>query len=116
MLKKITLLTLVVFSLGTTAFNQSAPWTLEQCVKYAQQNSLTVKRALNGIDFAAVNDVGNRMQRLPSFNANASYTLSFGRNVNQATNEFTTENNGNGGASIGGRFACCNGLYRLRHD
>jgi outer membrane protein len=109
MFKKITLLTLAVLAFGTTAFNQSAPWTLEQCITYAQQNSLTIKRAKNAIEFASVNDLGNRMQRLPNINANSSFGYQFGRTINPVTNDFSEVKFGGGSSSINAGVLLYNG-------
>lgn len=110
MLKKITLLILLVSAFGTAAFNQStAPWSLEQCINYAQQNSLTIRRAQNAIELATVNDLGNRMQRLPNLNANVGYGYQFGRTINPVTNDFVAQSIGGGSSSISGGVLIYNG-------
>lgn len=102
MVKKITLLILPLLALATITFSQSGPWTLEQCVNYAMDNSLTIKRARNAIELASVNDLGNRMQRLPSINASSSYNFSFGRSLNPVTNDFENTQFSGGSTSLNG--------------
>lgn len=110
MSKKITLLTLLILAVGSAAFAQSsAPWTLEQCVEYARKNSITVKSALNAVELAQVNDLGNRMQRLPSVNGNANGGYQFGRTINPATNEFIAESIATSGFSVNGGIMLYNG-------
>lgn len=109
MVKKITLLLLPMLALATLTFGQSAPWTLEQCVNYAVDNSLSIKRARNAIELASVNDLGNRMQRLPSINANSSYNFSFGRSLNPVTNDFVNTQFSGGSSSISGGVLVYNG-------
>lgn len=103
MSKKITLLTLLILAVGTASFGQSSgPWTLEQCINYAIDNSLTIKQARNGVEIATVNDLGNRMQRLPQLNARIGYGYQFGRTINPATNDFVAQSVGAGSSSISG--------------
>lgn len=110
MLKKITLLTLLTLAIGSTAFSQSSgPWTLEQCIEYARKNSITVKSALNSVELAQINDLGNRMQRLPSVNGNASGGYQFGRTINPATNSFIAESIATTSFSISGGVTLYNG-------
>ncbi len=110
MSKKITLLTLLILAVGAATFAQSsAPWTLEQCIEYARKNSITVKSALNAVELAQVNDLGNRMQRLPSLNGNANGGYQFGRTINPATNEFIAESIATSGFSISGGVMLYNG-------
>jgi outer membrane protein len=109
MVKKITLLILPFLALATITFGQSAPWTLEQCVSYARKNSLTVKRALNAVELAQVNDLGNRMQRLPSLNSSANGFYQFGRTINPATNSFVAESIGTSSFSVNGGVVLYNG-------
>ena len=66
-------------------------WTLEKCVKHAQQNSLDVKQAEVGIQQAELTLKGNQMARLPNLNAGASATFNFGRTIDPVTNSFASE-------------------------
>lgn len=110
MLKKITLLTFLITALGMTVFAQSsAPWTLEQCINYATDNSLTIKQARNGIEIASVNDLGNRMQRLPQLNARIGYGYQFGYTINPVTNTFESLSIGGGSSGISGGVLLYNG-------
>ena len=110
MLKKITLLTLTVLLMASAAISQSnAPWTLQQCVDYAQKNSLTIKRAKNMVEVATVNDLGNRMQRLPSVNANLDFGFNFGRTINPVTNEFISQTVGSSSPSVSAGILLYNG-------
>lgn len=109
MLKKITLLALFLATIGTFTSAQSNSWSLQQCIDYAFENSLTIKRAKNAVDFASVNDLGNRMQRLPSVNASIGYGYQFGRTINPATNDFVQQRIGGGSSSIQGGVLIYNG-------
>lgn len=109
MFKKITLTVLSILLLAAVAISQPAPWTLEQCINYARQNSLTVQRALNAVELAQVNDLGNRMQRLPSLNGTAQGYYQFGRTINPATNTFVAESIGTSSFSISGGVVLYNG-------
>ncbi|MCB0632022.1 MAG: TolC family protein [Saprospiraceae bacterium] len=109
MVKKITLLILPLLALATITFSQSTSWTLQQCVDYALDNSLTIKRARNAVELASVNDLGNRMQRLPSVNASSSFGYQFGKTINPVTNTFIDTKFGGGSSSINGGILIYNG-------
>ncbi len=69
-------------------------WSLEQCVRYAQQNSLTIRQAQYGIQNARLTEKQNRFSRLPSLDASANYGYQFGRTIDPTTNSFDNQSIG----------------------
>jgi outer membrane protein len=102
MFRKITLITLAVVFLTLSARSQEA-WSLERCVNYARQNSLTVKQARYDVAQAELTEKLNKFSRLPNLNANLSGGWNFGKNINPTTNQFDSDQsfNGNGSVSSG---------------
>lgn len=66
-------------------------WTLGQCVDYALEQSLTVKRGELDVAAGQIDHNLARWQMVPSLNASASHGLNWGRSINPVTNLFTTQ-------------------------
>lgn len=90
MLLRSTLITLLIAVISLSSFSQET-WSLEKCVKYAQDNNLNIKQARYGIQNAALTNKQARFERLPSVNASSSLGYQFGRTIDPTTNTFNTE-------------------------
>lgn len=87
------LASLLIFTvLGFAPAIAQETWSLERCIRHALDNSLLVRNAEIGEEFAKVNLDQSRHERFPSLNADAGAGLNFGRVINPATNNFETEN------------------------
>lgn len=64
--------------------------SLEDCMKIAEANTLTLKQARLVIENAEINLKEAQMSRLPSLNGNASAGLQYGRTIDPTTNDFGT--------------------------
>lgn len=71
------------------AANQKKVWTLQECVNYALENNLQVKRSELNLKSSEVDLTQSRMNLLPNANANGSYGYNWGRGLDPVTNEFT---------------------------
>ncbi|WP_291100885.1 MULTISPECIES: TolC family protein [unclassified Flavobacterium] len=97
----ISLVFIVLFSLSIQA--QSKKWTLEECVKYAIQNNISIKQTELDSKTADIDKKGAIGNFIPSFNANASHSWNVGLNqdittglLRNQTTQFTSA-----GASVG---------------
>jgi len=72
------------------SFSQET-WSLQKCIEYAKENSLTLKQAEYGIQLSALNDKQNRLARLPSLSASATGGMQFGRTIDPTTNSFNNQ-------------------------
>jgi len=85
-MKKNNYLSLVFFlfvSIVGTA--QTKTWTLEECVKYAIENNISIKNTALDIKTAEINRKGAVGNFLPSLNANASHSWNIGLNQDITT-------------------------------
>jgi outer membrane protein len=71
--------------LGLSAQGQSKKWTLEECVKYAVQNNITIKQTELDTKNAAIDRKGAMGNFLPSLNASASHSWNIGLNQDITT-------------------------------
>lgn len=92
---------LLVFGLVTQA--QTKKWTLEECVRYALQNNISIKQTALDSESAAIDKKGAIGNFLPSVNANASHSWNVGLNQNITTGllQNQTTQYTSAGASVG---------------
>lgn len=74
---------MVLFGLSTQA--QSKQWTLEECIKYAIQNNISIKQTELDTKTAEIDKKGAKGSFLPSLNANASHSWNIGLNQDITT-------------------------------
>ncbi|MBW1654073.1 TolC family protein [Flavobacterium quisquiliarum] len=93
----------MLFGFGLTGQAQSKQWTLEECVRYALENNITIKLTELDVKSAAIDKKGAIGNYLPSVNANASHSWNIGLNQNITTGllENQTTQYSSVGASVG---------------
>lgn len=64
-----------------TAAAQERPWTLTQCIEYAQKNNVSVQQRVLQIEDQNIQLSTSRYGRLPSLDASLSASASFGRSL-----------------------------------
>ena len=81
-MKKI-ILASAAFALAAAAFSQEArgPWTLEECISWAQEHNISVRQAGLAVRQAEVELNTSQNSRLPDLNASAGENFSFGRGL-----------------------------------
>jgi len=92
-----------VILFGIVAQAQSKKWTLEECVKYALENNISIKQSELDIQNAAIDKKSTLGKFLPSINASASHSWNIGLNqdittglLQNQTTQFTSA-----GANVG---------------
>lgn len=65
-------------------------WSLEQCIRHAQEANLLVRQAQTNARVALLSERQAKAGRLPSINANSTLGEQFGRTIDPATNQFVT--------------------------
>lgn len=105
---------LTMLAAGTLcAQNTSKVWTLEDCIDYALEHNIEIKRQELGVDDSKTGLSESRWDYAPSLSAGASYSISSGRVLDQTTYEFI-ENNvvGSSSASVSGSVQVFSGMRR----
>jgi len=74
---------IVLFSLSIQA--QTKKWTLEECVKYAIDNNISIKQTELDSKIAAIDKKGAIGSFIPSLNSNASHSWNVGLNTDPTT-------------------------------
>ncbi len=81
----------VAFALLAMDSTGQKQWSLEECINYAIDKNLSVKRSALNLELSAENLKQSKYNILPSVNANASNTYNFGQTIDPFTNRFATE-------------------------
>ncbi len=98
-MKRISLIAISMLA-ALSASAQNSPWTLQDCISYALEHNLTVKRQDLATKQAEVELESAKMSRLPGVNASASQNFSFGRGLS-ADNTYVNTNTASTGFSLG---------------
>lgn len=88
MFRSILFFVLAVVCLSPSGLAQDKRWTLQECINYAQQNSLAIRQARNTVRITELDLQQSRMNRLPNLSASVSAGNQFGRTIDPTTNEF----------------------------
>ena len=86
-----TILAFLLFCFLFTETNAQNTWTLERCIQYAQQNSLTIKQAEYAVENAELQEKSSKAERYPNLNASGSLGLQAGRTIDRTTNDFVNQ-------------------------
>lgn len=105
---------LAMLAAGTLcAQTTSKVWTLEECIGYALEHNIEIKRQELGEDNSEIGLSESRWDYAPTLSAGSSYSISSGRVLDQTTYEFI-ENNvvGSSSASVSGSVQVFSGMRR----
>ncbi len=84
-------------------------WSLERCVKYAQENNLTIKQAAANAKISALSERQAKAARLPSVNATINAGEQFGYTIDPTTNSFNTAATGYNSVGLNASVSVFNG-------
>ncbi|MBO5816237.1 MAG: TolC family protein [Bacteroidales bacterium] len=105
---------LAMLAAGTLcAQTPSKVWTLEECIDYALEHNIEIKRQELGVDNSEIGLSESRWDYALSLSAGSSYSISSGRVLDQTTYEFI-ENNvvGSSSSSVSGSMQVFSGMRR----
>lgn len=94
---------LILLFISVSSFTQEKKWTLIECVNYALENNISIQQSELDLNLADIEKSQAISSFLPNLNANSSYNINTGANINPATNQFenATFRSASGGASSG---------------
>lgn len=109
-----TLILLFSLSFSVVAQNESNKWTLQECIDYALNNNLDVKRSALNLQSRDIDIEQAKFARLPNLNANGSFGPNWGRSIDPTTNQFVTQRINSAGASASSSVTLFN-AFRLQN-
>ena len=89
------------------------PWTLKDCISYAQQNNLVIKQGHLNLELSKENLFQSKMNLLPSINGGVSDNTNYGRNIDPVTNEITIDRVRNNSFGLNSSITLFNGFQNL---
>lgn len=99
-MKKTIYIVLVLIGLGTYSKAQDKVWTLDECMKYAVENSPKVKKQLHTSDTYKAEQLSAFGAFLPSLTASVGAQLNYGRSIDPQTNTYSNTSTFNNGYSL----------------
>lgn len=75
----------------TDSLPEGDVWTLKQCIDYALQNNISIRRSAYNAEGSDVDLRQAQFSRLPTLSAGASYGYSWGRGLDPVSNDFITQ-------------------------
>ena len=104
-----TLLLLLSCCFLSAALPAQEVWSLQRCIQYARQNSLTLKQADYGIQNAQLIADQALQNRYPSLNASTGGGVQLGRTIDPTTNEFDNQTIGYSSLGLNAGWTIYNG-------
>ncbi len=101
------------FVLSATAIFGQKTWSLEDCLRYAQDNNMTIKKAYLNIEISKQNYFQSKMALLPNLNGNVSDNTNFGRNIDPVTNQINIDRVRNNNFSLSSSVTLFNGFQNI---
>ena len=102
-----------LLTLCSSAFSQTKVWTLEDCISYAMDNNLDIKKQVQMVESNKATLLQTGLSALPSINAGANNIWNWGKTVDRYTNQFATTNIRSNNFSISTGVTLFNGLEKL---
>ena len=80
---------LIILACGCISIQAQERWTLRQCIDYAIEHNIDIRRTANAAEQNAVDVNTAKWARLPNLNANAGQSWNWGRTQTAIKNENT---------------------------
>ncbi len=105
------LVILFFFLLNISA--QDGAWTYSECLEYALENNLSVKRGELDVEMGEVNLKQSKADMYPNFNFGGGYGINWGRSIDPTTNLFVSQKIQSLGIQSGSSITVFGGLRKL---
>ncbi len=109
-----TIMVLFIFSTGFAGAQDIKKWTLEECINFAFDNNLNVRRAELTMRNNEILLKQSRLSRLPTLSMNIYNSWRWGRSIDPTTNLFTNQRINSNGANATSQMILYNGSRQVR--
>lgn len=90
-------------------------WSLEDCIHYAMENNIQIKTQQLNTEINQNQLSQSKLSLVPGLNAGASESVTFGRNVDPYTNDFSNENFNSSNFQISSSVTLFSGLQQYNN-
>lgn len=98
-----------VFNVSST-YSQTDEWTLEKCIEYANNQNIQIKQNLLTNDLIKENISQIKANRIPSLNAGAGQSLTWGASMDPVSGDYQNENYSSNNFNLSSSLTLFNGL------
>jgi outer membrane protein len=110
-MKKLLVLSMALLMLpGGHIFSQAKVWPLEECIRYAIDNNITIKQQVILTEMQKNSLALSKLDLLPTLNASLSHDYTFGRALNFLSYKYVDHNTLYDNAYLGGNITLFNGF------
>lgn len=113
-MKKISLLTLLLFATFLATAQENKKWTLQECVNYALENNISIKQSELDIELSELTKKDAIGNFLPNINASASNSWNTGLTQNVTTGILQTQTTRNFSAGVTASLNLFDGLRNFK--
>lgn len=121
-MKKVFVLLCSLIVLDLLPLSAQKVWSLEECINYALENNLMIKRQELNVQYNKNNHSQSYFNVLPNLNGQVNYGFSSGKNIDYANLKYVDQNywSGSGGLSssitLFGGFQTINNILKTKYD
>lgn len=110
-----TLITTTILFSFLAASSQEKEWTLEDCITYALDNNIDIKKQVLSVENQQDVLLQSKLGMLPSLNAGATHGYNWGNTVDRYTNQFATTRVQSNNFYLGTQFNLFQGLQQINN-
>ncbi len=121
-MKKVMVFLCSLIMLGYTPLKAQKAWSLEECINYAIENNLTIKRQELNVQYNKNNHTQSYFNALPNANGQINYGYSSGKTIDYSKFEYVDQNYWSGSAGLNsnftlfGGFQVINNILKTKYD
>jgi outer membrane protein len=93
-----------------TSLSAQKVWTLEDCINYAFENNLDIKKQVLNVELNKAQKLQSTLGMLPSINANGTNIWNYGQTVDRYTNQFASSTVRSNNFNLSANMTLFNGL------
>jgi len=108
-------LTLVITIVSFHSLNAQEVWSLRDCINYAIDHNLTVKRQELSAEITEKNYIQSKINLLPNLNAQGEHYYNAGKAINYETYQYVNENFQGGSVYLSSEVNLFNGLQNYNN-
>ena len=102
----------LLLSLFIVVASAQNSWTLQDCMKQANKENLSIKQQELGSKISHSNLIQSKLDLMPSLNAYGSQGYNFGRAIDPLTNDFTEDNTQSNNFSLSSSLTLFSGFQK----
>jgi outer membrane protein len=108
--KRILFIVLLIV-IASHGYTQKA-WTLQECIQYAKENNITIKKAELTQQLSEYSVLQSKMNFLPNVNGSTGYYFNYGKTIDPTSNLFVTQSTQTNTLSLNASLGLFNGFER----